>query len=227
MLTVVIRLIAKKAVVSMVSSRMKRSLLFLFFFFQAEDGIRDSSVTGVQTCALPISAPRSDGGAGQRAGTPGQDRGADRRQHGGRGLLGLRAARGRHARTLRHRRSQQGGGAPDRAALGRRPRRPGRERGEPDQPVGSAEPSRLLLSGGDGRRDLPLLPRGAGAARRQHARRAGGAEPRAAHLYRGGRGGATDDRDGARGDDRIGGTRRKRQARRRTRRAAAAASYRQ
>src|SRR5260370_18440016 len=26
------------------------------FFFQAEDGIRDSSVTGVQTCALPISA---------------------------------------------------------------------------------------------------------------------------------------------------------------------------
>src|SRR5207237_3017265 len=29
--------------------------VFLFFFFQAEDGIRDSSVTGVQTCALPIS----------------------------------------------------------------------------------------------------------------------------------------------------------------------------
>src|SRR5260370_25519931 len=28
---------------------------FYFFFFQAEDGIRDSSVTGVQTCALPIS----------------------------------------------------------------------------------------------------------------------------------------------------------------------------
>src|SRR5260370_24717481 len=28
----------------------------LFFFFQAEDGIRDSSVTGVQTCALPISS---------------------------------------------------------------------------------------------------------------------------------------------------------------------------
>src|SRR5260370_854789 len=28
----------------------------MFFFFKAEDGIRDSSVTGVQTCALPISA---------------------------------------------------------------------------------------------------------------------------------------------------------------------------
>src|SRR5262249_58626282 len=34
------------------------SLLF-FFFFQAEDGIRDWSVTGVQTCALPISLPSS------------------------------------------------------------------------------------------------------------------------------------------------------------------------
>src|SRR5207237_4456167 len=30
---------------------------FFFFFFQAEDGIRDSSVTGVQTCALPIYLP--------------------------------------------------------------------------------------------------------------------------------------------------------------------------
>src|SRR5260221_12213450 len=28
---------------------------FFFFFFQAEDGIRDHCVTGVQTCALPIS----------------------------------------------------------------------------------------------------------------------------------------------------------------------------
>src|SRR5207245_8140951 len=40
------------------------SVLFLlsdasvFFFFQAEDGIRDATVTGVQTCALPISARR-------------------------------------------------------------------------------------------------------------------------------------------------------------------------
>src|SRR2546430_6131088 len=33
-----------------------------FFFFQAEDGIRDLTVTGVQTCALPISF----NGAGQR-----------------------------------------------------------------------------------------------------------------------------------------------------------------
>src|SRR5258706_11933890 len=32
-------------------------LFVFFFFFQAEDGIRDWSVTGVQTCALPISRP--------------------------------------------------------------------------------------------------------------------------------------------------------------------------
>src|SRR5229473_5349084 len=30
-------------------------VLSFFFFFQAEDGIRDKLVTGVQTCALPIS----------------------------------------------------------------------------------------------------------------------------------------------------------------------------
>src|SRR5207245_8057910 len=29
-------------------------IITLFFFFQAEDGIRDATVTGVQTCALPI-----------------------------------------------------------------------------------------------------------------------------------------------------------------------------
>src|SRR5256884_8033926 len=32
--------------------------LLEFFFFQAEDGIRDVAVTGVQTCALPISEPQ-------------------------------------------------------------------------------------------------------------------------------------------------------------------------
>src|SRR2546429_5465939 len=29
-------------------------IMMIFFFFQAEDGIRDVAVTGVQTCALPI-----------------------------------------------------------------------------------------------------------------------------------------------------------------------------
>src|SRR5205809_5656598 len=32
---------------------------FFFFFFQAEDGIRDVAVTGVQTCALPILGHRT------------------------------------------------------------------------------------------------------------------------------------------------------------------------
>src|SRR6266481_9378231 len=32
-------------------------MLSVFFFFQAEDGIRDGTVTGVQTCALPIFWP--------------------------------------------------------------------------------------------------------------------------------------------------------------------------
>src|SRR5207244_8107904 len=33
-----------------------RRSVMVFFFFQAEDGIRDDLVTGVQTCALPISS---------------------------------------------------------------------------------------------------------------------------------------------------------------------------
>src|SRR5439155_13871108 len=34
--------------------RTTREVFLFFFFFQAEDGIRDGHVTGVQTCALPI-----------------------------------------------------------------------------------------------------------------------------------------------------------------------------
>src|SRR2546426_7425585 len=37
-------------------------MIVLFFFFQAEDGIRDYKVTGVQTCALPISTASVAGG---------------------------------------------------------------------------------------------------------------------------------------------------------------------
>src|SRR3989442_13040070 len=36
------------------------SVVFFFFFFQAEDGIRDADVTGVQTCALPICLDAPD-----------------------------------------------------------------------------------------------------------------------------------------------------------------------
>src|SRR5438445_3878481 len=61
-------------------------LLFFFFFFQAEDGIRDIGVTGVQTCALPICEARRT----QRLHAPGARHPAVRR--GG----VRRAARGRH-----------------------------------------------------------------------------------------------------------------------------------
>src|SRR3989441_1974857 len=37
------------------------NIIFYFFFFQAEDGIRDKLVTGVQTCALPIFQRCPDG----------------------------------------------------------------------------------------------------------------------------------------------------------------------
>src|SRR5438046_7814542 len=43
---------------------------FFFFFFQAEDGIRDWSVTGVQTCALPILCECLTGGPPYPATTP-------------------------------------------------------------------------------------------------------------------------------------------------------------
>src|SRR5207248_7126450 len=38
-----------------------KSQTISYFFFQAEDGIRDRTVTGVQTCALPISAYQVNG----------------------------------------------------------------------------------------------------------------------------------------------------------------------
>src|SRR2546429_30823 len=44
-------------------SKSRLKLNRLFFFFQAEDGIRDVAVTGVQTCALPILSPREEGEA--------------------------------------------------------------------------------------------------------------------------------------------------------------------
>src|SRR2546429_5444053 len=45
--------------------------MVVFFFFQAEDGIRDVAVTGVQTCALPISLPPTPSVHRLRRGLPG------------------------------------------------------------------------------------------------------------------------------------------------------------
>src|SRR6266498_259447 len=83
------------------------------FFFQAEDGIRDADVTGVQTCALPISPGGGrPGGAGRLRGThpaaavPGAGRGGrlvvatgGAARAGGRG-----AERGRRGPAVRGRR---------------------------------------------------------------------------------------------------------------------------
>src|ERR1700752_3285909 len=49
---------------------------------------------------LSGTTPRNHGGASLSPGTIGQDRGADRRQHGGRGVLDLRAAHRQHTGTL-------------------------------------------------------------------------------------------------------------------------------
>src|SRR5882762_1869304 len=49
------------------------SVVRFFFFFQADDGIRDSSVTGVQTCALPICCGLMGSGIAQVAATAGFD----------------------------------------------------------------------------------------------------------------------------------------------------------
>src|SRR3712207_7421335 len=69
-------------------------LKFWFFFFQAEDGIRDIGVTGVQTCALPILA---EGGVDEL--------------HAGHILAGLDAPCARYRRRERAGVAQQVGAA--------------------------------------------------------------------------------------------------------------------
>src|SRR5438876_2262338 len=58
-------------------------LIVFFFFFQAEDGIRDGRVTGVQTCALPISCTTRTSSRGgppaSRGGSSGSPRAPPRR----------------------------------------------------------------------------------------------------------------------------------------------------
>src|SRR5207248_4531027 len=92
-------------------------MVYFFFFFQAEDGIRDRTVTGVQTCALPISVRRVVG-AGIGSGRARLDVDAEigllevicgvaRRGLGGRAEVAGEASDGRLARAdargVRHR----------------------------------------------------------------------------------------------------------------------------
>src|SRR5205085_5955727 len=73
-------------------------LLFFFFFFQAEDGIRDLTVTGVQTCALPIYRPDGRVLPGRQAGPNPLD---PRRRAARRGQPAAAAQAGRRARRRR------------------------------------------------------------------------------------------------------------------------------
>src|SRR5438270_4879600 len=72
-----------------------------FFFFQAEDGIRDLTVTGVQTCALPISGPR---GAAPVRGVPPGAPGLSAADGGG---VGVRLPRRHHDRLRLRQRSEE------------------------------------------------------------------------------------------------------------------------
>ena len=76
------------------------------------------------------------------------------------------------------------------------------ERGGAARALRRAIPSRLLLPAGDGRGDLPLLPRRADPARRRRDGRARHPEPRLSPLQRGGDRVAADHRHDHGGDDR-------------------------
>src|SRR2546427_9517642 len=93
----------------------------VFFFFQAEDGIRDLTVTGVQTCALPISSEQPilyptgspEGRTARQARTRRRWRsGGHRRSASASGRrCSLRSARRRRERTAQWRRARRRPGA--------------------------------------------------------------------------------------------------------------------
>src|SRR2546430_8817373 len=91
------------------------SVFCVFFFFQAEDGIRDLTVTGVQTCALPIYAVSFTNGGGDA------HRAAADEQRGAGGLPGAGGGAGRYAVAPHELRSEE-----------RRVGEEGRTRGAPD-----------------------------------------------------------------------------------------------
>src|SRR4051794_41221045 len=96
---------------------MSRLSSVLFFFFQAEDGIRDGRVTGVQTCALPIWSPSTPSAPTRSA------RRRDRSALGAR----RRGGRRRRPRRARARRTATGTQSTPRREIGRASCR---ERGE-------------------------------------------------------------------------------------------------
>src|SRR5207245_3551182 len=92
--------------------------LISFFFFQAEDGIRDATVTGVQTCALPICFISGPGPGGKNSRPPCSGGGGRFPPSSKPGSPGLPSNGGRP-------RPKTGGGPPRKIG-----RASGRERGE-------------------------------------------------------------------------------------------------
>ena len=106
-----------------------------------------------------------------------------RLQHGGGSLLDLSAPRRQGAGAVRHRRPEPRG-RPPHAPEGRRgPGRPGREIGRAGEPVGRARRSAFLLSAGNRRRPVQVVPGRAHRARRPGVRRAHRAEHGRARHY--------------------------------------------
>src|SRR4030067_2515958 len=94
---------------------------YISFFFQAEDGIRDKLVTGVQTCALPISRRPGSGALEGRRPHRGPPDGAledrvDRRRQADQADLEFRRAVRRRQRSVLRRRPPPASGTGARRA---------------------------------------------------------------------------------------------------------------
>src|SRR5256886_13736300 len=126
-----------------------------FFFFQAEDGIRDLTVTGVQTCALPISLHLSNAGRPE----DGRPVAVQPEQLGAAGVRVLVAADQQGVLVAGYRRRHAEGDAPDPALLEDAPQGPEilvrHLRGGEDADLRAGE----APQGADDRGDR-LLPRG-------------------------------------------------------------------
>src|SRR6266496_3394883 len=90
-------------------------LYVFFFFFQAEDGIRDLYVTGVQTCALPIWSG-SPGSGSPGAESPGPGKNGPPAEQGG--PVTAERDRGRQDQDQAEDAAAQGAGHPQRADQG-------------------------------------------------------------------------------------------------------------
>src|SRR5690625_2854169 len=165
------------------------------FFFQAEDGIRDGHVTGVQTCALPILAPlpawTPTCTAGRDARTvapapavrPAAGGGTERhRVAGGRGRAGPPLGRWCAHGPSRGRPPSAGGGTRQLAARPVRGAGPARCRAAGGAEPAERPPAGLPVAPGRGGRAVAGGPRRGVPGRGRRARRSSGDRRRGRHL---------------------------------------------